>query len=262
MSATVSSTWLSISLSAAVPGIQRRSCVPSNAGRPPWGLSVGPATSSATTTVPAATSAAMVAVIRTRSPRSRPPCCSPCAARRSSTTAMRSPCLPHPSAAHRSSIRYHGITGRSTRCDPGRAPLPWNPSPNGGFTVGTPWLPLHNGFHARNVEAQRADSDSIFNFYRSLIAVRRGSVALRRGVFENLTARPRRGWVFLREAAGERALVALNFTNRPLDVRLDHAPPGNRWELALSSTPRSPARLEGQSVHLSPFEAAVFFGVG
>ena len=142
--------------------------------------------------------------------------------------------------------------------DPGRAPLPWDRSPNGGFTAGTPWLPLHDGYASRNVESQQADGDSVFHFYRRLIHLRRGSDALRRGEFQNLTARPHKGWAYLREAAGERALVALNFSGRPLGLRLDRPLPSSRWELTLSSTPRTPARLEGEIVHLAPFEAVVF----
>jgi alpha-glucosidase len=146
--------------------------------------------------------------------------------------------------------------------DPGRAPMPWNASPQGGFTTGTPWLPLHSAFRTRNVDAQRADPDSVFHFYRRLIALRAESPALQRGSFENLTPRPRRGWAYLRQAHSERAIVALNFYDRPLDLRLGDLPGVGRWELALSSTPRTAARLDGDQVHLAPFEAAVFVQVG
>ncbi|HSB89688.1 MAG TPA: alpha-glucosidase [Anaerolineales bacterium] len=141
--------------------------------------------------------------------------------------------------------------------DPGRAPLPWNDSPNGGFTTGRPWLPLHPGYPQRNVEAQRADPDSVLTFYRKLIALRRESAALRAGSLVNLTARPRHGWAYLREGPEGRALVALNFGDRPEELQLDRAV-GGRWELALSSTPGTPAQLDRAHIQLAPFEAAVF----
>ncbi|HSB89352.1 MAG TPA: DUF3459 domain-containing protein, partial [Anaerolineales bacterium] len=94
-------------------------------------------------------------------------------------------------------------------------------------------------------------------FYRKLIALRRESAALRAGSLVNLTARPRHGWAYLREGPEGRALVALNFGDRPEELQLDRAV-GGRWELALSSAPRTPAGLEDDRLRLAPFEAAVF----
>src|SRR3989304_3991197 len=119
--------------------------------------------------------------------------------------------------------------------DPGRAPLPWNASRHGGFTTGKPWLPLHHGYPSRNVEAQGADPDSVFQFYRRLIALRRPPAGLRAAPFHNLTRRPARGWAYLRQAPGERALVALNFYARPLGLALDRSLPAGGWRLAISS---------------------------
>jgi alpha-glucosidase len=56
--------------------------------------------------------------------------------------------------------------------DPFRHPMQWDASPTGGFTTGEPWLPLVDP-EERNVEAQRADPDSLLHFYRGLIAQRR-----------------------------------------------------------------------------------------
>ena len=56
--------------------------------------------------------------------------------------------------------------------DPMRHPMQWDASPNGGFTTGEPWLPAIDP-QERNVEAQRADEDSLLHEYRRLIAHRR-----------------------------------------------------------------------------------------
>jgi alpha-glucosidase len=49
-----------------------------------------------------------------------------------------------------------------------RHPMQWDASPTGGFTTGEPWLPPIDPAE-RNVEAQRADPDSLLNHYRHLI---------------------------------------------------------------------------------------------
>ncbi|MFL5978859.1 MAG: alpha-amylase family glycosyl hydrolase [Gaiellaceae bacterium] len=53
-----------------------------------------------------------------------------------------------------------------------RHPMQWDPSPNGGFTSGEPWLPPIDPAE-RNVEAQRADPDSLLHLYRRLIEERK-----------------------------------------------------------------------------------------
>ena len=54
-----------------------------------------------------------------------------------------------------------------------RHPMQWDASPNGGFTTGTPWLPLIDP-QERNVEAQQGDPDSLLEHYRRLISERDG----------------------------------------------------------------------------------------
>jgi alpha-glucosidase len=55
--------------------------------------------------------------------------------------------------------------------DAHRHPMQWDASPNGGFTTGTPWLPLIDP-QERNVEAQQGDPDSLLEHYRRLISER------------------------------------------------------------------------------------------
>jgi alpha-glucosidase len=57
--------------------------------------------------------------------------------------------------------------------DPMRHPMQWDASSTGGFTSGVPWLPLVDPAET-NVEAQRADPDSLVHHYRGLIGRRKG----------------------------------------------------------------------------------------
>lgn len=59
--------------------------------------------------------------------------------------------------------------------DNGRMPMPWNEKENAGFTDGIPWMRLNDDFHVRNVEEMSKDKDSILNFYRRLISLRKES---------------------------------------------------------------------------------------
>ena len=53
-----------------------------------------------------------------------------------------------------------------------RHPMQWEPSPNAGFTSGTPWLPLVDP-EVRNVADERADASSLLSLYRRLLELRR-----------------------------------------------------------------------------------------
>ena len=50
--------------------------------------------------------------------------------------------------------------------------MQWEPTADGGFTTGTPWLPVVDPAE-RNVADQRDDPDSLLSLYRRLIAARR-----------------------------------------------------------------------------------------
>ena len=54
-----------------------------------------------------------------------------------------------------------------------RTPMQWTSGENGGFTKGTPWLKVNPLFKDVNVEAQEQDPDSVLNYYRKLVALRK-----------------------------------------------------------------------------------------
>lgn len=57
--------------------------------------------------------------------------------------------------------------------DNARTPMQWSDEANAGFTTGTPWLPVNPNYTAINAAAQTEDSDSVYSFYKELIALRK-----------------------------------------------------------------------------------------
>lgn len=68
--------------------------------------------------------------------------------------------------------------------DNARTPMQWNASKNAGFTAGKPWLSINENYTKINVEAEENDSQSVLNFYRTLIKLRSEKKPLHEG---NLT---------------------------------------------------------------------------
>ena len=97
--------------------------------------------------------------------------------------------------------------------DPVRTPMPWDRSPQAGFTTGAPWLPLNADWSERNVAAAASDPASMLHLYRRLLALRRRYAALSLGDFALVGAE---GDVlaYERRAGDDRVLIALNLADR------------------------------------------------
>jgi oligo-1,6-glucosidase/alpha-glucosidase len=103
--------------------------------------------------------------------------------------------------------------------DGSRTPMPWDDSPQAGFSTAEPWLPLNEDWHTRNAAHQAAEQGSTLNLYRHLLALRREHPALAVG---DLTLHPPQGGVLIYERVhqGERLIVALNLTRNAQTVAL------------------------------------------
>ncbi|MGM9607361.1 MAG: alpha-glucosidase [Oscillospiraceae bacterium] len=57
--------------------------------------------------------------------------------------------------------------------DNARTPMQWSDAPQAGFTTGTPWLAVNPNYREINVAEQESRADSVLNYYRKLIALRK-----------------------------------------------------------------------------------------
>jgi len=141
--------------------------------------------------------------------------------------------------------------------DPCRTPMPWDTSPNAGFTTGEPWLPLNPDWKTRNVATESADPGSMLELYRRLLALRRSSQALSLGDYVEISAR-NGVLVYERRTADERILVVLNLTP---EIRTAMLPPNVRWTSLLFTTRPGAGGPARDRIELEPDEG-VILGVG
>ena len=105
------------------------------------------------------------------------------------------------------------VPGYDLSRDPERAPMRWDDTPKGGFTIGEPWLPLEAD-GSRNVLQQRQDRASLLQLFQRLIAMRRMQPCLQHGEQEPI--RSRNDVFAYRRVLGDRALlIALNMAAEP-----------------------------------------------
>lgn len=95
-----------------------------------------------------------------------------------------------------------------------RTPMPWTNRPHGGFTEAEPWLPVDDLQRELNVESQERRADSVLNFAREMIALRKGRPELGRGTLRLLDA-PEGVLAFSREHEGRSLLCLFNMDVEP-----------------------------------------------
>ena len=64
------------------------------------------------------------------------------------------------------------VCNRMSR-DNARTPMQWTSGENAGFTKGTAWLKINPDYKEINVEDQENNPDSVLNYYRKLVALRK-----------------------------------------------------------------------------------------
>ena len=102
--------------------------------------------------------------------------------------------------------------------DNARTPMQWDDSENAGFTTGTPWFAVNPNYKTINAAAQVEDPDSIYNYYRKLIELRKEEEVIVYGTFDGLEDADENLYIYTRSSENKKILVICNFTEKELDV--------------------------------------------
>lgn len=140
--------------------------------------------------------------------------------------------------------------------DNARTPMQWSAAPGAGFTTGTPWLTINPNHERINVAAQDASPDSVLNFYRRLIALRRAHPVIVYGRFVPLPDQHPAIYAFLRDDDANRVLLIANFAGEPNDYALPEGVDAAAIALLLANYPDT--AVEAPQLHLRPWEARVY----
>jgi len=140
-----------------------------------------------------------------------------------------------------------------------RTPMQWSDAQNAGFTEGPPWLPVAPNYRTHNVATETADPQSILNFYRRLLELRRAEPALREGQYLALNPQDPNVFAFVRRWKGEAVLVALNMSGSSQTVKVDRKAAGfsqPKMSVLLTSS-HAPITKVSTEIELEPFSALI-----
>lgn len=101
--------------------------------------------------------------------------------------------------------------------DNARTPMQWTTEENGGFTTGTPWLALNPNYVTINAEMQISNPNSVYNYYKKLIALRKEQEIIVYGNFNLLEEEDENLFIYIRQLEEQKLLVICNFTDKELD---------------------------------------------
>ncbi len=127
-----------------------------------------------------------------------------------------------------------------------RTPMQWNAVKDAGFsTAAQTWLPVGPDYKTVNVAVEERDPDSLLNYYKALIRLRKENTALRDGNLTLVDESDDSVLAWTRKAKdGQSVLVALNFTSSPHTVSFD----GGRATTVLSSFAKAGTAVELKSL--------------
>jgi oligo-1,6-glucosidase len=135
--------------------------------------------------------------------------------------------------------------------DNGRTPFQWDDSPNAGFTNGTPWLKVNPDYSRVNAAIQENDPNSVLNYFRRLVSLRKHNLTLVYGQYALLDKNNPDVYCYSRNLNNETIIVMLNFRDKTSTCKsgIDL----NKAEILIHNYPE-PSR-DGR---LKPYEAIVY----
>ena len=107
--------------------------------------------------------------------------------------------------------------------DNARTPMQWANTENAGFTSGTPWLKVNPQYHTINVEEQLQRKDSVLQYYRRLIALRKSPAykeVFTYGEFSPLYEDMEYVFAYERRTADQRVQILSNFGTEQVEFTM------------------------------------------
>lgn len=101
--------------------------------------------------------------------------------------------------------------------DNARTPMQWDTTEQAGFTTGKPWMKVNPNYTEINAAEQVDCEDSIFNYYRKLIQLRKELPVLTDGKFTMLDMDHNQIFAYLRDNGENKLLVVCNFYGNTVD---------------------------------------------
>ena len=137
-----------------------------------------------------------------------------------------------------------------------RTPMQWNSESNAGFTTGTPWIGVNPNYPQINVEAQEEDPDSILNFYKEMVTLRKSDDVFMYGTYDLVQENHPEIYAYTRTLGGKRVLILCNLKGKDTSIDLENISVSSDQLLLANITVEEHESMT--ELNFKPFEARIY----
>ncbi|GAA0063958.1 MULTISPECIES: glycoside hydrolase family 13 protein [Clostridium] len=149
-------------------------------------------------------------------------------------------------------LKYVWETSR----DNSRTPMQWDATENAGFSKEKPWMKVNPNYVNINVREQENNLDSILNFYKKIIKIKKKNEALVYGKYNLILEYHEQIYAYTRILEHEKFIVIANLTNKKAKY-IYNKEKLNYKELIISNYPVE-KHEDITEIVLKPFEARLY----
>jgi oligo-1,6-glucosidase len=140
--------------------------------------------------------------------------------------------------------------------DNGRTPFQWDSTANAGFTSGNPWISINPNYKTINAAAEENDPNSILNYFRKMLRVRKDNPVLIYGRYELLDKDNPLVYAFSRTLGDKKMLVLLNFSPNTINYSLPFTINDGQYSIIINNNATKPV-IGNNKISLSPYQALI-----
>ena len=105
--------------------------------------------------------------------------------------------------------------------DNARTPMQWDSTNYAGFSENTPWIDVNENYKSINVESQLANENSVLNFYKKLIKIRKENLSLIYGRYDMILEEDEKIYAYTRTLDNDKYVVIVNLSDEEALYKYD-----------------------------------------
>ena len=137
--------------------------------------------------------------------------------------------------------------------DSSRTPVQWDNSENAGFSEVKPWFYVNPNYKKVNAAAEEEDPNSILNFYRKCLALRKSTDTLIYGTYKEYYHLSSKIFEYERSLDGDRYLIVCSYSKQHTGLRMPKF-----WRKAEKELVLCNYKKNGPELSLRPYETRVY----
>lgn len=144
-----------------------------------------------------------------------------------------------------------------TSRDNSRTPMQWDASENAGFSKVKPWIKVNPNYININVKQQEDDCNSILNFYKKMIKIKKQNETLIYGSYDLILENHEQIYAYTRTLKDEKFIIITNLTNK--EAKYSYDKEKLKYKELILSNYVVEKHKDTTEIVLKPFEARMYY---